>query len=392
MTRPVADCGRRPWNRPWDVVVIGAGVAGAVAAYRLARRGLAVLLVEKADWPRDKVCGGCVNAAALRGLAASGFDTAALAGQSYSAMRLAAKGRQATFKLPVGRAISRRRLDAALVEAADAAGACFLPATHAALADCDQNGRWLRLRRREKQTWTRARVVLACDGLNSRASTDSARIAAGSRIGAGAVIHAASGSTIVEYPPGVIHMACGPDGYAGLVRVEDDQLNIGAALDPAWVKREGGPSAAVARLLESAGLPPIEGLDELHWRGTPRLTRRHRRLGGDRLLTLGDAAGYVEPFTGEGMAWAIVGAAAIEPFALTAAAEWRDSIVDQWTARHRRLIRCRQRACRGIAALLRCPSLVGGAVRLAAAAPAAAAPLAGWLNRDFNYNSEETAP
>src|SRR2546421_10223020 len=59
--------------RTWDVIVVGAGLAGALAAYDLARRGLAVLMVDKAAFPRWKVCGSCLNPPAPAGLAACGF-------------------------------------------------------------------------------------------------------------------------------------------------------------------------------------------------------------------------------------------------------------------------------------------------------------------------------
>lgn len=373
---------REPLQQDWGVVVVGAGVAGAVAAWCLARRGATVLLADKAEWPRDKACGGCVNAAALHALATLGLQLPAALGRPYGRMQLAARGRQASFALPVGRAVSRRRLDQVLVTAAIRAGARFAPATHVALADhSDSAGRWLELRQGSELHAVRARVVLACDGLGSRVLGDSAEIAADSRIGVGAVIAGAPPA----YRTGIIYMACADNGYAGLVRVEDGGLNVGAALDPAWVKHVGGPAAAVGCTLESAGLPAIDALDDAHWRGTPQLTRRHRRLGGERLLALGDAAGYVEPFTGEGMAWAIAAAAAIEPLALAAVAGWCDDLVDAWTARHRDLVHSRQQACRSIARVLRRPGLIAGAVGLAAAAPIVAAPLTAWLNRDFKY-------
>ncbi|MBX9624847.1 MAG: FAD-dependent oxidoreductase, partial [Gemmataceae bacterium] len=60
-------------DRTWDAVVVGAGPAGSVTARGLARRGLAVLLVDKATFPRPKVCGCSLNAAALTGLGAVGL-------------------------------------------------------------------------------------------------------------------------------------------------------------------------------------------------------------------------------------------------------------------------------------------------------------------------------
>ncbi|HLI18794.1 MAG TPA: FAD-dependent oxidoreductase, partial [Rhodanobacteraceae bacterium] len=59
--------------REWDVIVVGAGVAGAMSATHLARAGLRVLLVEKSSWPRDKACGGCLSGVALRMLARAGI-------------------------------------------------------------------------------------------------------------------------------------------------------------------------------------------------------------------------------------------------------------------------------------------------------------------------------
>ena len=59
--------------RSWDAVVVGAGPAGSVAARELARRGVSVLLVDKATFPRAKVCGCCLNAAALDTLAKIGL-------------------------------------------------------------------------------------------------------------------------------------------------------------------------------------------------------------------------------------------------------------------------------------------------------------------------------
>ncbi len=100
-------------------------------------------------------------------------------------------------------------------------------------------------------------------------------------------------------------MACGRRGYLGLVRLEDGRLNLAAALDPCWMRVCGGPGPAAARLLAEVGWPPVPNLAEQNWRGTPALTRQARRRAAERLFLIGDAAGYIEPFTGEGMAWAL---------------------------------------------------------------------------------------
>lgn len=378
-------------SREWDVVVVGAGVAGAVTAYRLARRGLGVLLVEKSNWPRDKACGGCLNAAALHALADAGLEAVGLAGPAFSHMRLACDQRHADVELPAGRAVSRRHLDTLLVKHAVDAGASFLPATQAQLKTGVSGGscRHVLLRHGRQRLTVAARLVIGGDGLGSRLLREEApeamAIDAGSRIG--------TGTTLAEAPnfyyPGTIHMACGRQGYVGLVRVENDRLNIGAALDPAWMKHRGGPLLAVSDILSEAGFPLFDALLEARWQGTPRLTRRRSRLGAERVLILGDSAGYVEPFTGEGMGWALASAAAVEPLVLEAIDDWRDDLVGQWTARHAEVVGTRQRGCQAISALLRHPPLIATLLPLINAAPLTVAPLTAWFNRSYALDLAE---
>src|SRR5260370_12473887 len=74
-TLPLEEAG----DRSWEVVIIGAGPAGAIAAHQLARLGKSVLLVDKVLFPRWKVCGCCLNAGALATLHAA--DLGRLAAQ-----------------------------------------------------------------------------------------------------------------------------------------------------------------------------------------------------------------------------------------------------------------------------------------------------------------------
>jgi flavin-dependent dehydrogenase len=368
--------------REWDVVVVGAGVAGAVSAMHLARSKLRVLLVEKSSWPREKVCGGCLNAAALHALAAAGVELND--GRAYARMRLGCGRRAAEFPLPAGLAISRKRLDAILVEHAIRAGACFLPATRASLGAASQHDREVLLRKESGSFAVTARVVLDCGGLAGRLLPDLEwRIAPRARIGVGAGIRDVPG----WYRAGVIHMACMTHGYVGLVRAEDGISNVAAALDPQWCGEVGGPARAIAAILEAAGFPALKGLGDSHWRGTPHLTRTRRTLGAKRVLILGDAAGYVEPFTGEGMAWAVADAVAVAPLAREAVANWSDDIVARWSVLHARNVRTRQRVCRGVSKVLRRPRLLGALLPMMNAAPALAAPVSAWLNRDFRLTA-----
>ncbi|MGH8111641.1 MAG: NAD(P)/FAD-dependent oxidoreductase [Rhodanobacteraceae bacterium] len=363
----------------WDAVVAGAGVAGASCALHLARAGLRVLLVEKSAWPRAKVCGGCVNAAALRMLASAGI--ALHGGSSYDRLRLGCRGRTATLTLPRGVAMTRKRLDAIVVDHARGAGARFLPATSARLGSTTQGGREVGLRQGTTERVISARVVLDCGGLATRLADDPGwRVARRARIGVGATLPDAP----AWYRPGVIHMACAAHGYVGLVRAQGDATNVAAALDPSWCAQVGGPAKAVRSILDAAGFPAPEDLNRVRWRGTPRLTRTRAATGaGPHVLALGDAMGYVEPFTGEGMAWALAAAVAVQPFAREAVEHWTDDITARWHARHLGMLRSRKFACRGITKLLRHPRLLAATLPLLEDAPVLIAPVTAWLNRGF---------
>ena len=108
----------------WDVAVVGAGPAGA-AALESARHGQAVVLIDKAVFPRSKVCGSCLNGHALAVLQQVGLSDLPerLGGVPLQRFCLGGAGRRAVVALPTGVAVSRAAFDAALVQAAIDAGA-----------------------------------------------------------------------------------------------------------------------------------------------------------------------------------------------------------------------------------------------------------------------------
>lgn len=116
-----------------DLLVVGAGPAGAAAAIEGARRGCRVVVVDKARFPRDKCCGDGLTTGALRHLDELGVDTAAIASwKTVDEVTLRSpRGRQVVFPLPAGAgqyAVVARRaeLDAALVDAVRQEGATVL--------------------------------------------------------------------------------------------------------------------------------------------------------------------------------------------------------------------------------------------------------------------------
>ena len=345
-----------------DVLVVGAGPAGATAALELARRGRDVRLVERSAFPRWKVCGACLGGHALGELDALGLgDLPAEHGAvPLTRFRLSAGGgrRDATLPLPRGAALSRAVLDAALVGRAAAAGAVFLPETNARVGPAAGGFRPVALSRAGETRTVHARLVLLAAGLSSSTILDEPGlrpvVRPAARIGAGAELPVDAAGP--AYEPGVIHMAVGPGGYAGLVRTETGALNLAAAFDPALTRRCGSPASAAAAVLRAAGRPLPPGLADAAWKGTPPLTRTPRRFGAERVLLVGDAAGYVEPFTGEGIGWALAGGRAVAPPADRAVDHWSPGVVDEWERVHRRAIGRRQRVCRAVVRPLRRPA------------------------------------
>lgn len=393
-------------NNDWEVIVIGAGPAGSAAALRLAARGLRVLLIDAAAMPRPKLCGCCLSVAAVKELAAlEQIDTRGGVPDERARLpqplplervRLATAAVTAALPLPGGGVISREALDTAAVRAAIVAGAAWLPETRVtavtenpAAARVTLTARTT-ISRHAEQVVASAGLVVVAAGLADTVRIGTGqyrgekRITPGSRLGLGATLPPAAGGP----PPGELVMAVSRHGYCGLVRLEDGRVDIAAAVDRSLVTRAGGPAGALAKLLTDAGGYQAAGLfaDADEWfaaaviRGTPPLTRRQPvASAGGRVLRVGDAAGYVEPFTGEGMGWALASARFLDETVgrtVSAAGRIGDSprkAAVSYAQAHRRHFAVHHARCRRVALVVRQPWLVGPALRLARLAPAVAA-------------------
>jgi flavin-dependent dehydrogenase len=370
----------------WDVLVAGAGPAGSIVARQAAMAGGSVLLVDRSKFPRWKVCGGCLNGAALGTLESIGLGdlTGRLNARRLDRLRVAIGGTSASLPLPRSVAISREALDTELVREAVRAGAAFLPGTEAVLSAATGDARTVRLRRGGAPVSTTARVTVAADGLGGtflrRQDGMEIRVAPGAPIGAGAVLEEAP----AFFEPGTIFMACDRGAYVGASRLEDGRLDVAAALSADRLRRSTGIGAVVGETMDGCGFPPPEGLEDADWRGTPPLTRTRRRVAGDRLFVVGDAAGYVEPFTGEGMAWAIQAGALLAPHVLEGVRRWEPGTPARWEARYRAFFRTRKRVCVAVSRLLRHPRSARGVVALLDRAPWLASP---WIRRTSTPDS-----
>ena len=373
----------------WDVVIVGAGPAGGAAALRLARHGLRVIVIDRGALPRGKLCGCCLSAAAvaeLRSLDIPGGGPLARAAP-LQRIRLVAGGSEACIAARGCATISRETLDTQLLAAAVAAGARWLPWTAAvAIDEQDDQEPMAVVTVREQRGAARTarlecrRAVLATglgDTVRLPGGTpcgSAATVAPGSRIGIGAVLPAAAAAVL----RGELLMAVAAGGYCGIVRLEDGRIDVAAAIDRRALAT-ASPAAALRRILREAcggGMAEagLEGLDAAAMRATPGLTRSSPLVvgAGRNVLRVGDAAGYVEPFTGEGMGWALAaGRLAAEALVEDRAGGLRPATVaaQQYARAHVRCFSRRHARCRWVAAALRRPRIVGLAVRAARRAP-----------------------
>ncbi|WP_341719030.1 geranylgeranyl reductase family protein [Micromonospora sp. FIMYZ51] len=336
----------------FDVVVVGAGPAGAAAALAARRAGGEVLLLDRADFPRDKACGDGIAAHALDVLAELGVSDAVAGYPPVPALRLVAPGGAAVARaLPrPAYTVPRQVFDARLVTAAVGAGAL------------------LRRRAVRRVELRPERVVL--DG------EISARVLVGAD-GAGSVVRRALGEranpdrhlalAIRGYAPApagppvqlIVTSAARWPAYAWSFPIGDGRANVG------YGEVLRGEALSRAHLLDrlAALLPDLEpaAVTGLRAHHLPLSTFRPVP-GSGRVLLAGDALSLINPFTGEGIFYALRSGALAGAAATSApeqAARWyaralrrrlgshlRHSSVAAWLARHDRIVDAAVQAAR----------------------------------------------
>ena len=158
--------------------------------------------------------------------------------------------------------------------------------------------------------------------------------------------------------PATLTMCVGRQGYVGLVPLAGQQarVHVGAALLPEACNARRGPLGVIGAILAECGGAGSEAREIAAavgaagaFVGTGVLTQRGKLPCCGRGMAIGDACGYVEPFTGEGMAWAIRGAVvAAVNLMPRRAAEVAEDIGGRWQRTFDAEIRPRQRWCRGL--------------------------------------------
>ncbi len=395
-------------SEKFDVVVIGAGIAGSLAGLFCARSGFRTLIVEKQQFPRHKICGCCINGRALAILQDAGLIDCLreLKPTKTSSLAIRYAGRELDVAMPQNIAVSRKSLDECLLNEARKAGCKVVEQATANVlpsgsleASSTEDVRTILLKYRcanaaaadmettaneNAETTVYARVVLVCDGLGHPSlhlfPEFSSPPQQGSRIGLGVVIPRGDGDSWI--PQEAVLMAVSVQGYAGVVEIEDRQLNIAAAIDPGHLQQTRSANSSLVSIFESAGLPIPTHLAEATVKGTIPLTRKASKVSGHRIFLLGDSTGYIEPFTGEGMAWAASAASAILPLVKTALTEtWSRNLEAQWEATFRTIVSGEQKVCRLLSAALRRPWMLTPLLTVCRIFPSLTQFLVGRINR-----------
>ena len=370
--------------RSWDSVVVGAGPAGSLAAFGLARAGATVLLVDRSMFPRPKVCGCCLSARALDALDHQAVSSRlqALRPHSFDALHLRAWRAQATLPLPAGFSVSRDQFDATLIEAAAAQGARLAMGTRATLLGRHKGlSTVVLVEPHGSQATVQCRVVITATGLGSPFALRELGgevVTPDSRIGASAVLPE---DARVPWADHTVNMTVGADGYVGAVRLENGCWNVAAALDSRAVARAKGVGRVVRDVLAGTLEEVPDAIDAAYWRGTPALSRRPRHVAAEGLFAIGDAAGYVEPFTGEGMACALQGAHTVVPLVLEGIEKWQPDLASAWKLTARRDVQRSLAFSTAAAWALRRPSLASCITSLLSSWPGLAARPLAWMNR-----------
>ena len=316
-----------------DVVVVGAGPGGSATAAYLASHGLDVALVEKATFPRDKICGDGLTPRAVRELIHLGIDTTGW--RRSRGLRIVGGGQHFTLDWPEsstwpghGLVRTRRQLDENLARHAQARGARLFERTSVTAPVHDATGRVTGVRAKLLDDTGRATgaalqidapVVVAADGVSSRLATAVGRQKREDRVMGVAVRAYYRSAALATEDYLVSHLELWTTdetgarilmpGYGWIFPLEDGRANVGLGiLDTSSAFGQTDYKDVLRRWIDT--LAPTWGFEFDEEAGPIRgaalpMGFNRTPLYADGLLLVGDAAGMVNPFNGEGIDYAL---------------------------------------------------------------------------------------
>lgn len=341
-----------------EAIVVGGGPAGSALAAELAARGHRVLLLDKASFPRHKACSEYVNPGGARVLRELGMEGEVLAagahrmeamrvhapnGEVFAAEFAAAEGGQPALGL------SRWTLDRLLLDRAKAAGVDVRERAHVR-GVVREGGRVVGVEATvggARET-LRAPLVIGADGRTSVVRRS---------LGLEQPLRWPRKTGLVAHYRGVAgldhhgEMHIGEEGYAGLAPLEDGLVNVAVVgADDAVARRDGSIADYFAARL--AWFPVVreklrdaERVGDI--RGVGSMAMRAKAVSGDGFLLLGDAASFLDPFTGDGIYEALRAAQLAAPVASSAlrAGDTAAAALASYRAARRRVFTAKRQVC-----------------------------------------------
>jgi geranylgeranyl reductase family protein len=283
----------------FDVAIVGAGPAGSTAAHRLASEGVRVLLVDRATFPRDKPCGGGVTGRAAR-LLPFAIDSVVEDVIDTIDCRLHYRRRFVRkTRAPVALMTQRRRLDHLLVRKAAEAGADVREGVK--VADVHATGLTV------DGAEIAARVVIGADGCNG---TSARALGLGGEIVYGVGLEANFPREPRYAGTMVLELAVVPGGY-GWIFPKGDHINVGVGGNASE-----GPHLRkhLHRLCHEHGIDPDAATGTRGYRLPMRSPTSSLARG--TAAVIGDAAGLIDPFSGDGIYEAFLSAQLVSDAAL----------------------------------------------------------------------------
>jgi flavin-dependent dehydrogenase len=299
---------RQP-NKVMEVVVAGGGLAGSAAAIALAKAGVEVTLIEREAGPVHKICGEFLSAEAQAYLARLGLDIAAMGGVPVSRLRLIRGDRAVTTALPFqGLGLSRFTLDEALL---DHAAACGVTVLRGHSIRSVGNGDVLALDVKNHGVM-RPKTLFLASGKHELRGAKRAFDSPDDLIGFKNYFRLApQAHAALE---GCIELILFQDGYAGLQLVENGLVNLCLLVSRSRFDRVGGKWVALFEdLLQScpylarelAGATQVLEQPLAIYRVPFGFVHKPQDTDSDQIFRLGDQAGVIHSFTGDGMSIAL---------------------------------------------------------------------------------------
>ena len=378
----------------YDVAIVGAGPAGSSAAISLARKGYSVVLLDKALFPREKLCGDFLNPANWPLFEQLGVADRLLCleHEKVTAFRISTfAGEKATVPFPFrngrsvfGLGLRRFYLDDLLVRAAEQEGAVIRQGCKVKGLVRETGGWTIALGGASLEEKVQSVFLIGADGRNSSVARHLA-IARTSELQGTHVafqVHLKGARGIDGY----VQIHNFPGGYAGLVGLGGGTANLCFTLEKSRTKGNISVNALFENCLykngylrESLGASEIVG----RVRSAYPVYFSPRRFYGDGFLLVGDAARVTEPVTGEGIFFALK-SGILSADGVDLAFRERSRSLEQF-ARYGRLCQevfsFRRRVNRIIRALIYRPSWLSPVVRFSAKSPFPLRALVHWLCR-----------